>query len=214
MTDGVPRFSNTFELVVVRHGQTQWNRESRFQGHADVPLDETGRAQALALRPYLSTSVFARAVSSDLVRARETAELILGDRGPRLELDPRWREMQFGTWEGLTWSEIVTRNPELAHRPAYAPRFYTPKNGESFDAVCRRVCAAVDALGASARDGTVALVVTHAGALHALLRVLLGESEAAALGVRFLPATITRFAIAPEGARIIELNRGVTETVA
>jgi broad specificity phosphatase PhoE len=214
MTDGAAPFSKTFELVVVRHGQTQWNRALRFQGHTDVSLDETGRSQALALGAYLSTFTFARAVSSDLSRARETAELILGDRGPRLELDPRWREMQFGTWEGLTWSEIVAQNPELAHRPANTPRFYTPPNGESFDALCERVRGAVGALDAGARDGTVALVVTHAGALHALLRVLLGESEAAALSVRFLPATITRFGIAPDGARIIELNRSVTESVA
>jgi broad specificity phosphatase PhoE len=213
MTDGALRFSKTFELVV-RHGQTQWNRESRFQGHTDVPLDEAGRSQALALSAYLSGFIFARAVSSDLGRARETAELILGDRGPRLELDPRWREMQFGTWEGFTWSEIVAQNPELAHRPANTPRFYTPQNGESFDALCERVRTAVGGLDAGARDGTFALVVTHAGPLHALLRVLLGESEAAALGVRFLPATLTRFGIAPNGARIIELNRSVTETVA
>ena len=214
MTDGPLHFSASFELVVVRHGRTAWNDAGRFQGHSDVALDETGRAQAQALAVYLSPVPFARAVSSDLGRARETARIVLGERDLPLEIDPRWREMDFGAWEGLTWPQIVERYPELAQRPSNVPRFYTPQGGESFDQVCARVRAATGALAAGAATGDTLLVVTHAGPLHALLRVLLGESEAAALGVRFLPATLTRFALGPDGARLLELNRSVTENVA
>jgi 2,3-bisphosphoglycerate-dependent phosphoglycerate mutase len=208
------RISAGFELVVVRHGQTAWNADGRFQGQSDIPLDATGRAQALALGAYLSNVPFASAVASDLARATETAQAILDGRALELERDHRWREMQFGAWEGLTWKEIVERNPELAERPVNAPRFYTPQGGESFEAVSARVADAVGSLAQRARDGSRILVVTHAGPLHALLRVLLGESEAAALGVRFVPASVTRFALSADGARIVDLNRSVTDSVA
>jgi broad specificity phosphatase PhoE len=206
MVDGVFRAAHAFELVVLRHGRTEWNEGGRFQGHADIPLDDTGRAQARALGGYLAARTFARALSSDLARARETAEIVLGERGPGIELDPRWREMRFGTWEGLRWDEIVARHPELAVRPAKTPKFFTPEGGESFDDLCVRVREALSAIADAAHDGDAVLVATHAGPLHALLRVTLGANEADALGVRFEPATVTRLALTPEGARVLELN--------
>jgi broad specificity phosphatase PhoE len=207
MDDGALRFSHTFELVVLRHGRTAWNETGRFQGHADIPLDETGRAQAQALRTYLAGTVFARALASDLSRASETATIVLGERGPALERDARWREMRFGVWEGLTWAQIVERDPQLAGRPSTKPKFYTPEGGESFDELCVRVRDAVLDIDGRANDGDRVLVATHAGPLHALLRVVLGEAEADALRVRFDPATATRLALSPGGARVLELNR-------
>jgi len=206
MVDGVFHVRTSFELVVLRHGRTPWNENGRFQGHADVPLDDTGRAQAHALHAYLANETFARAVASDLSRAEETARIALGERGPAIETDVRWREMRFGVWEGLTWKEIVARDPALAERPSTAPKFYTPEGGESFEDVCARVRAAVLDIDARANASDRVLVATHAGPLHALLRVVLGESEADALRVRFDPATVTRLALSPAGARILELN--------
>jgi len=197
MIDGAFRAEKSYELVVVRHGRTSWNESGRFQGHADIPLDETGRTQARALHAYLSNRTFARAIASDLGRARETAQIVLGGRALELETDVRWREMRFGTWEGLTWAEIVARHPEHAERSAKAPKFFTPVGGESFGDVCERVGEAVRDLSDRARDGDLVLIGTHAGPLHALLRVTLGATEADALGVRF----------DPEGARVLELNR-------
>jgi len=197
------------ELVVLRHGRTEWNAGGRFQGHTDVPLDATGRAQARALGSLLAGDRFDAAYASDLARARETAQLVLGGRGPELQLDARWREMRFGVWEGLTWTEIVARDPALAERSATTPKFYTPDGGESFDECCARVAAALEAIRSRASDGARVLVATHAGPLHALLRVALGESEAAALAVRFSPASITRLAFEGDAARVVELNRTV-----
>jgi broad specificity phosphatase PhoE len=195
------------ELVVLRHGRTEWNAGGRFQGHTDVPLDATGRAQARALGVVLADERFDAAYASDLARARETAEIVLEGRDADLELDPRWREMRFGVWEGLTWAEIVARDPALAERSATAPKFYTPDGGESFDECCARVADALATIRARAHDGARVLVATHAGPLHALLRVALGESEAAALAVRFSPASITRLAFDGANARVVELNR-------
>ncbi|MBD5633443.1 MAG: histidine phosphatase family protein, partial [Candidatus Eremiobacteraeota bacterium] len=94
-----------------------------------------------------------------------------------------------------------------AARPSTTPRFYTPPGGESFDELCARIASALAALDDRLQDGERALVATHAGPLHALLRVALGQTEADSLGVRFSPASMTRLAFGPTGARILDLNR-------
>jgi broad specificity phosphatase PhoE len=192
----------------VRHGRTAWNADGRFQGQTDVPLDETGRAQASGLAALLSELPIARAISSDLSRASETARIVIGTRPIALEFDEDWREMKFGAWEGLTWSEIVQRYPEVDRARATVPKFYTPEGGETFDDVCVRVRRAVDHIARSAAPGERVLVATHAGVLHALLRVALGEDEATALGVRFNPGTVTRIAFERDATRIVALNEG------
>lgn len=194
--------------MAVRHGRTAWNATGRFQGQTDVPLDDEGRAQARSVAALLAGERFDLAVASDLSRARETAAIVLGERAePAIETDERWREMRFGTWEGLVWDEIVARQPELAERSSTTPRFYTPPGGESFDDLCARIADALAALAARVPDGGRALLATHAGPLHALLRVALGQSEADALQVRFSPASVTRLAFGPGGARVTDLNR-------
>ena len=198
--------SREIELVVVRHGRTAWNAGGRFQGQTDVPLDETGRAQAAHLAIALADDRFDLAIASDLVRAEETARIVLGSRLLPIETDAAWREMGFGIWEGLTWPQIVERYPEVGEGHGTSPRFFTPAGGESFDDVCARVEVALDRLAARVPDGAHALVVTHAGVLHALMRVALGESEAAALGVKFSPASVTRLRIGSSGGTLVQLN--------
>lgn len=180
------------ELVCVRHGQTAWNAKRRFQGHTNIPLDDEGRAQASALGALLRAERIDAAVSSDLLRAVETARLVLGDRPVELRLDPDWREMQFGDWEGLTWDEIVAAHPELDPASRTAPKTYTPSGGESFAQLCERIARAVERFTGELDDDGVGLVATHAGPLHALLAVLLGDDATQALSVRFVPASVTR----------------------
>jgi len=203
-----------FELVVVRHGRTAWNADGRFQGHTDVPLDETGREQARALAVSFCGERFDAIVTSDLSRARETAENIARGRATAPEADVRWREMRFGAWEGLTWTQIVASEPALAERSLTEPRGYVPPGGESFADVCERVTEALLAIAAAAPDGGRVLVATHAGPLHAVLRVALGESAAAALGVRFSPASVTRLAFDGARARVVVLNATVDTAAA
>jgi broad specificity phosphatase PhoE len=197
---------HAFQLVAVRHGRTAWNADGRFQGHTDNALDHSGRAQARALALAFAAEDFDFAISSDLCRARETAEIILAGRTRAIERDVRWREMRFGAWEGLTWSEIVARDPALAEASSTTPKTYTPDGGESFDEVCERVAAAVASIDARAHDGANVIVTTHAGPLHALLRVILGETEAVALGVKFSPASYSRFSLGPRGGHVVALN--------
>ncbi len=106
----------------------------------------------------------------------------------------------------------MARFPELSARPANVPRFATPQDGESFEQLCARVERGLAALLARVPPGGRALVVTHAGVLHALLRIVLGAPEADALGVRFVPASVTRFAFGESGARLVGLNATPPET--
>jgi len=175
-----------------------------------VPLDDEGRAQAHALASFLSALSFDFAVSSDLGRARETAQIIVHGRALELAHDAGWREMRFGQWEGLTWAEITTRWPHLEREQQTQPKFYTPEGGESFDDLCLRVADAVARATAQMPEGRI-LVVTHAGPLHGLLRVLEGATNAEALHVRFDPASVTRFSQLDGRWRLDVLNQTAPE---
>ena len=198
------------EIVCVRHGRTSWNGKHRFQGHTDVPLDDEGRAQASALAAHLRGERFDFAFSSDLSRARTTAEAILAGRDLPLELDPDLREMRFGVWEGLTWDEIVARFPEVGRENAVRPKFYTPKGGESFEELTARVRGAYDRIVARMNGEGRALVVSHAGVLHATLAVLLPAGEVEALGAKFTPAGITRFRGNGERWELVAINEAAS----
>jgi broad specificity phosphatase PhoE len=179
------------ELICVRHGRTAWNAVRRFQGRTDIPLDDEGRAQARALAAHLGRERFDVALASDLVRAAATAAAIGAACGVPIEAEPRLREMNFGVWEGLTWDEIVARTPELAGRPT-SPRSQVPAGGESFGDVCARIRPVLDGLAGRLPSDGRALIVSHAGIMHALLRIALDEPEGQALEVSLLPASIMR----------------------
>jgi broad specificity phosphatase PhoE len=184
------------ELVCARHGRTAWNADRRFQGQTDIPLDDEGRAQARALAAHLRDETFDLAVSSDLQRARTTAETICAQRALTLSFDPALREMQFGTWEGLTWPEIVARWPELAERYEFSPRGYIPEGGEGWETLCARVSGALRRVTARLQPHGRALIVSHAGVMHAILAIVGPASndgnDDMAVRVRLAPASILR----------------------
>ena len=162
----------TQRLVLLRHGRTAWNAERRFQGQADPPLDEVGRAQAYevaglvaALRPQV-------VVSSDAQRASQTAEVVAEACGLGLQLDPRFRERSLGHWEGLTRDEVAERYPD-EYADWVAGRDVSRRGGETRPQVAERARAAFDAL---AFDGT-AVIVTHSATAMALCASLLGIDQ-------------------------------------
>ena len=179
------------ELICVRHGRTSWNANRRFQGQTDIPLDDEGLAQAQALAAHLRGERFDRALASDLIRARTTAEAICAERDVALECTPELREMHFGLWEGLTWLEIVARWPELDAKNEKAPMYYTAEGGESWAALCARVDAFLRATTARAADDARVLIVSHAGVMHGIVRSLTSAGTEA-VSVRFSPAGILR----------------------
>ena len=148
------------ELLLVRHGETDWNREHRVQGHTDVPLNAAGRAQAEALAESLADVLLAGVYSSDLARARQTAEIVSRRQGLEVVLEPGLREKNFGSWEGLTDLEIAERFPD-AVRGRWG-------DGETTEEVAGRALTAIERIRARAPNGPV-LVVSHGGAIRTIL---------------------------------------------
>jgi len=184
----------SLELVCVRHGRTAWNRARRFQGQSNTPLDREGWAQARALAARLASERFDVAISSDLKRALDTAKLIGEAAGVAIQDEPRLREMCFGSWEGLTWSEITEHIPQTMIAPPSKPQAepHVAPGGESFAELCSRVQPALSTLTATLPRNGRALVVSHAAVMHAILRLMLEGSLESALGIALSPGSILR----------------------
>lgn len=155
------------ELIVVRHGETDWNRQHRFQGQIDVPLNDVGRAQAERLAQRLIDERFDVVVASDLQRARTTAELAAA--GHAIVSEPLWREQSFGVLEGLDAPTIIERHPQLwAHWLRHDADYALP-GGESVRMFHQRVQQALQRLLLQYEGARIA-VFTHGGALDMLWR--------------------------------------------
>lgn len=152
------------ELLLIRHGETDHNRQWRFQGQIDVPLNATGRAQAERLAQRLADEPLDALVSSDLQRARGTAEPLLARRALPLALDARWREQAFGVLEGLEVPKVPETHPELWAAWSRHEADHAPPGGESYRAFHARVMQAIRAL-AEAHPGRRVAVFTHGGVL-------------------------------------------------
>jgi probable phosphoglycerate mutase len=161
-------------LIFVRHGETDWNRELRFQGQKDVPLNEHGRRQAArngrALAGILAADDW-RLVASPLGRTVETMRILLaaaGQAGRSFGTDPVLMEANYGDWEGWTLAEIGQRHPEAARAREAAKWSYVPPAGESYAMVSERVARWLPTVARPT------LVVAHGGILRALLHLLAG----------------------------------------
>jgi probable phosphoglycerate mutase len=161
-------------LIFVRHGETDWNRELRFQGQQDIPLNDIGRRQAerngVALRGILAAADW-RLIASPLGRAEETMRILLaaaGRAGARFETDPVLREASYGDWEGLTLIEIAGRFPGAALRRDRDKWGFVTPNGESYAMVSARIA------GWLSTFDRPTLVVSHGGVLRALHHLLAG----------------------------------------
>ena len=157
-----------------RHGQTIWNAEHRFQGQSDIPLDETGQAQAERAARLLAALHPDLIVSSDLTRAAATAAALSRLAGLEVALDKDLRERHGGCWEGLTDTEIRTRYP-VEHAN------WTPPDGEPSAVVAERVAGALLRVADAASEPGVAtglaVVVSHGAALRLGMSRLLGMPD-------------------------------------
>lgn len=145
-------------LILIRHGQSEWNAIGRWQGQADPPLDETGRQQARHTARQLRSQHLDALVSSDLLRARETAQIIAEATGLAVVLEPRLREVHLGDWQGLLSDDIRARWPEQMRLWLESPLETRPPNGESIRELADRVLAAADDIAARYPDQCVGVV--------------------------------------------------------
>jgi alpha-ribazole phosphatase len=156
------------ELWLVRHGQTDWNAEGRYQGQADMPLNAAGLCQAEAIADQLAGQTFAAIYSSDLRRAYRTAESIAARLSLPIRVDTRLREIHQGEWQGLHVSEIATRYASEVSQWHASPTTTRAPGGETVAEVAARVGAAADEIARLYRGERV-LIVSHGLALSTLI---------------------------------------------
>lgn len=156
------------ELWLVRHGQTDWNLERRYQGHSDTPLNAAGLEQAARAAEMLTGRRYAGIYTSDLQRARITAEIIGRRLGIAIQIDPRLREVNLGAWEGMLVTDIQARYPAEWEARQQDRLHARPPGGESTLDVAARVLPAVDDLVAHHPDGPL-ILVSHGLALATVL---------------------------------------------
>jgi broad specificity phosphatase PhoE len=158
-------------ILLARHGESDWNRDRRWQGYADRPLTERGREQARALAERLSDIRLDAIYSSDLERARATAEAVARPRGMAVEHVPALREVDVGSWSGLTREEAEENYPEAFGRWLQGSAGWT--DGETYEEMSERVLGAIAKIIQQHPEGR-ALVVAHGGPIRAVHAAALG----------------------------------------
>ena len=191
----------TPRLCIVRHGETAWNAEHRVQGQLDVPLNAIGTAQALAAAKVLSREKFDVIYSSDLSRARQTAEPTAGFLSSKIIFDKDLRERHYGIFERLTYAEVKVRYPEdyarfEAHDPEYA--FRTGESLRDFSARCVSIISKI----VEQNENRNILVFTHGGVLDKLYRFVTGLPLSAERNFGIPNAGLNRVEVTPAGWQI------------
>ena len=153
-------------ILLARHGETDWNRVGRWQGQADPPLNDAGRGQAAELAERLAGDGIGAIYSSDLVRASQTARVVADRLGLAVVEDQGLREIDVGSWSGLTRAEVEQRFPEGYARWLGGELGH---DGETREELTERVVGAVERIAAGHPSETI-LVVTHGGAIRAIRR--------------------------------------------
>jgi len=191
----------TTRLCLVRHGETAWNAEHRVQGQLDVPLNAIGQAQALAASKVLSQGKFDAIYSSDLSRARQTAQLTASCFSMNILVEKELRERHYGIFERLTYAEVKVRYPEdYARFEAHDPEFAF-RTGESLKDFFARSIAVISRL-ANAHKGESILVFTHGGVLDMLYRFITGLPLSAPRDFGIPNAGLNRIEMAASGWQI------------
>jgi phosphoserine phosphatase len=182
------------EILLARHGETDWNRESRFQGRADPPLNDLGRGQAAGLAETMAGEEVAAIYTSPLRRALETAEVVAQPHQLTPAAVEGLREVDVGSWEGLTRREVEQRFPEEFHRWLDYGQGWD--DGETYEQMGRRVIAALEELAWKHNDERI-IAITHGGPIRAALARAVGMSysEARRAGPSIGNCFVARFTV-------------------
>jgi phosphoserine phosphatase len=191
-------------ILLARHGESDWNRAKRWQGFADRPLTDLGREQAVALAKRLGDTELDAVYSSDLQRARDTAEIVARSKGLRVETTPDLREVDVGSWSGLTRAEAEARFPDAYARWLQGGEGWD--DGETYEEMSRRVVAAIVRVAAQHPNGSV-LVVAHGGSIRAVHAAALGLDVHTYRRIQRVEPNATLSAVCVDGGRLSELCR-------
>jgi broad specificity phosphatase PhoE len=189
-------------ILLARHGESDWNRERRWQGHADRPLTKRGEEQARALAIRLADFRLDGVYASDLLRARATADAVARPRGLDVRVVADLREVDVGSWSGLTREDARVRFPEDFSRWLEGGQGW--HDGESYEAMSERVLAALERIVAELPDGRV-LVVAHGGPIRAIHAAALGMDVYAYRRLRPVEPNARLSAVCYEDGRLTRL---------
>ena len=190
-------------IIIVRHGRTEFNATGRLQGRTDNPLDEVGLTQAEAVAAYLQPELSPDTmfVCSPLLRARQTATAIVNRVGSSFEIDERWIELDYGSYEGLRQAEV----PSNVWRDWRNDNDFAAPQGESLNQVQRRVAEACDDL-ARRLNGRTAVVVSHVSPIKSAVAWALGVDASVGWKTHLVTASITRISVSANGAALTAFN--------
>jgi broad specificity phosphatase PhoE len=189
-------------ILLARHGESDWNRDRRWQGHADRPLTKRGEEQARALATRLADIRLDGIYASDLLRARMTAEAVARPRGLHVQLVAALREVDVGSWSGLTRDDARVRFPKDFARWLEGGQGW--HDGESYEAMSERVLAALERIVVEHPDGRV-LVVAHGGPIRAVHAAALGMDVHAYRRLRPVEPNARLSAVCYEDGRLTRL---------
>ena len=156
------------KIILLRHGETEWNRLGKYQGQSDIALSEKGRCQAQTLAAHFPVRTLQAAYASDLQRAMETARVATSSFGCTVTAEPRLREVNFGDWEGLTYAEINEKWPNALNQFFSDTTKITIPNGESFETLKQRSDVAINKILEKHKKETV-VVVAHGATIRAMI---------------------------------------------
>ena len=163
------------EIILIRHGETEWNSQQRMQGHSNSDLSSVGQAQIQALGQWMKNVPFDLIYSSDSLRAKQTAEAITQFSGHEMKIDLRLREKNLGVFEGLTSEEARERHPEVFRLFKTAGSKYVIDEGESTQQLQDRALEIVEEIRIKHPEERV-LLVTHGGFIRVIMKHSLGLS--------------------------------------
>ena len=190
---------------LVRHGETIWNRQGRIQGHSDVPLTDSGRRQVSLLAKRLAGHGFSAVYASDLARASESAEVLIGCRGLTVHTDADLREFDYGCWEGLTVRQAEEENPRVfAELIGSGDDGFAAPGGEDTGQLLERVGRFCERVSRRHDATETLLIAAHAGSIRALVLCLLELEKADFWRFGVDPASLSAIGNHP-GGRVLEL---------
>ena len=192
------------EIYLIRHGETEWNKTGRFQGHSDVPLSAEGRAQAAALGKNLVVDHVDAIYASDLTRAMETAAPLAQRFGLEVISDPLLRELNFGSWEGRNFNDVNAENPDAMKTFYNDPERVNIPDSEPFPEFQRRVAGRVREIVAQERGKRI-VIVSHGASIRILFADILSMPIRSIWHVSQLNTAVNKIRFEDDGFAVVTL---------
>ena len=192
------------EIIIIRHGETEWNKTGCFQGHSDVPLSAEGRAQAAMLGENLAVDHVDMIYASDLTRAMETAAPLAQRFGLEVISDPQLRELNFGAWEGRNFNDVNAENPNAMKNFYTDPEQADIPESEPFPEFQRRIAGRVREIVAQERGKRI-VIVSHGASIRILLADILSMPIRSIWHLSQLNTAVNKIRFEDDGFAVVTL---------